>query len=242
MRTADLRFRTKDLTKTTQRIEEMTRNYGGFVAKSEQRSSVESTNTVSISNDSLLENTIYTLQTELLLRIPNKYFDTLLLKVQPMIDFLEHRSLTADDVSLSMLTNRLRTQRSRQLAQHLRQAVDKNGKKLGEVVTAENILAETQNEGDEAAVSNLSLQDKVDFCTVSLNIYQRKQVQQRMIADNSRYENFRAPFFSRLWEAIANGWFGFLEIIVGLSNIWTLLLLGVGGWFAWRKLRKQKIK
>ena len=239
MRTADLRFRANDVSKTTQKIEEMTRGYGGFVSKSDLQSSVESRNTVSISNDSLLESTIYVLQTNLSLRVPNKYFDTLLVKIQPMIDFLDHRQLTADDVSLSMLTNKMRTQRSRQLAQHLRQAVDRNGKKLNDVINAENAVAETQNEGDAAAISNLNLQDKVDYCTVSLNIYQRQLVQQRMIGDNSRYANFRAPFFRSLWEAIVYSWFVFLDVVIALMSLWIWLIIVGVGIFAWRKWRKQ---
>ena len=239
MRTADLRFRTNDVAKTTQKIEEMTRGYGGFVSKSDLQSTVESRNTVAISNDSLLESTIYVFQTNLSLRVPNKYFDTLLVKIQPMIDFLDHRQLTADDVSLSMLTNKMRSQRSRQLAQHLRQAVDKNGKKLNEVANVENVIAETQNDGDAAAINNLNLQDKVDYCTVSLNIYQRQLVQQRMIGDNSRYENYRAPFFRSLWEAITNCWFVFLEVVIALMSLWIWIIIVGAGVFAWRKWRKQ---
>ena len=116
IRAAELRFRVTNVKTATERIEGLTRMYGGFVARSEQQSQVSLVTSAPISSDSLLEKTLYTVSSTLSLRIPNVYFDTLLAKLQPMTDFLEYRRVSADDVSLSLLTNSLRAKRSRRIS------------------------------------------------------------------------------------------------------------------------------
>ena len=240
MRAAELRFRVNDVKNATERIEGLTRAYGGYVARSEQKSEVSLVTSASISNDSLLEKTLYTVTNSLSLRIPNAYFDTLLVKLQPMTDFLDYRRLSADDVSLSLLTNSFRAKRSRELAGHLRSAIDKSGKKLGEINDAETALAETQNTADESEIQNLHLKDKIDFCEVQLNIYQRRVKMERVIADNSKVEKFRSSFFARFWAAISNGWMNFWDLVVVLSEAWVFwLILFGGGYFIWKRMKTK---
>ena len=240
IRAAELRFRVTNVKNATERIEGLTRMYGGFVARSEQQSQVSLVTSAPISSDSLLEKTLYTVSSTLSLRIPNAYFDTLLAKLQPMTDFLEYRRVSADDVSLSLLTNSLRAKRSRELAGHLRQAIDKNGKKLSEINGAETALTDTQNAADDAEVRNLGLKDKIDFCEVQLTIYQRQMQMERVIGDNSNVEKFRPPFYARLWDAVRGGWIGFWDLMVELSRAWVLwLVLGGIGYFIWKRRRKN---
>ncbi len=240
MRSAELRFRVKNVKNATERIEGLTRMYGGFVSRSEEQSQIMRVTSAPISNDSLLEKTLYTVSNTISLRVPNAYFDTLLHKLEPMTDFLEYRRLSADDVSLSLLTNNLRAKHSRELAGHLRNAIDKSGKKLNEINDAEQALNDTKNEADAAEIKNLNLKDKIDFCEVRLTIYQRQEKMERIIADNSNVEKFRPSFFSRLWEAISNGWLDFWDLVIELSRVWVVLLVFIGGGFLiWRRLKKK---
>jgi putative ubiquitin-RnfH superfamily antitoxin RatB of RatAB toxin-antitoxin module len=239
MRSAELRFRVKNVKNATDRIEGLTRMYGGFISRSEEQSQIAHVSSAPISNDSLLEKTLFTVSNTISLRIPNMYFDTLLHKLEPMTDFLEYRRLSADDVSLSLLTNNLRAKHSRELASHLRNAIDKSGKKLNEINGAEQALTDTQNAADDAEIKNLHLKDKIDFCEIRLTIYQRQEKMERIIADNSKIEKFRPSFFFRLWEALSNGWFGFWDMIVGLSEAWVaLLFLFGGGFLLWKRFKK----
>ncbi len=241
MRSAELRFRVDDVKETTERIEGLTRIYGGFVSRSEQQSQVTMVTSAPISNDSLLEKTLYTVTNNISLRIPNVYFDTLLVRLEPMIDFLEYRRLSADDVSLSLLTNSLRAKRTRDLAKNLRKAIDKNGKKLGEVNDAEHTVADMETNADNAEVRNMGIKDKIDFCEVYITIYQRMMQMDRVIADHSNVEKFRPSFFARLWEAIGNGWTSFWDFVISLAEVWIILII-FGGilYFIWKKTMQKK--
>ena len=239
MRAAEMQYRTKSVEKTTELVENWTRQYGGFVLLSALSTSVDNTNTSPVGSDSLLENTIFTIHNTMTLRVPNQYFDTLLNKINGTVDFLELRKLSADDVSLTMLGNKIQTANARTTAQRLRNAIDRSSKKLGEMTEAERIALETQNSADEAAMRNLKLQDRVDFCTVEARIYQRPIVQQRTILNLNKYIDYSPPFFSRVWEAISGGWFAIQEIIIALIHLWFLLPLGAAAWWLVRRWTKK---
>jgi hypothetical protein len=227
MRAADLKYRTPNVEKTTETIENWTRQLGGFVLKSELGTSVDNTTTVSAGSDSLLESTIYTINNNMVLRVPNQYFDTLLVRMKGTMDFLEFRKITADDVSLSMLGNKMRSSNARLMANRMRSAIDRTNKRLGDMTDAERLAYEAQNDADEAAMNNLNLQDRVDFCTVEAHIYQRPVVTQRKIVDLDRYINTSAPFLTRIADAFRGGWFILTEIFFALLNLWFLIPLGM---------------
>jgi CRP-like cAMP-binding protein len=222
LRTAELQYRTQNVQKTTETMENWTRSYGGFVLQSALSTSIDNTNTSPVGSDSLLENTIYTIHNTMILRVPNQYFDTLLTRINGTMDFLELRKISADDVSLTMLGNKIRSSNARQMANRLRGAIDRSSKKLSEMTEAERIALEAQNDADAAAVRNLNLQDKVDFCTVEARIYQRPIVQQRTILNLNKYIDYSPPFFPRVWEALRGGWFVIMEVFFALLSLWFL--------------------
>jgi Domain of unknown function (DUF4349) len=222
LRTAELQYRTANVQKTTETMENWTRSYGGFVLQSALSTTIDNTNTSPVGSDSLLENTIYTIHNTLILRVPNVYFDTILTRINGTMDFLELRKISADDVSLTMLGNKIRSSNARQMANRLRGAIDRSSKKLNEMTEAERIALQAQNDADDAAVRNLNLQDKVDFCTVEARIYQRPIVQQRTILNLNKYIDYSPPFFPRVWEAARGGWFVIMEMFFALLSLWFL--------------------
>lgn len=222
LRTAELQYRTANVQKTTETMENWTRSYGGFVLQSALSTTIDNTNTSPVGSDSLLENTIYTIHNTMILRVPNVYFDTILTRINGTMDFLELRKISADDVSLTMLGNKIRSSNARQMANRLRGAIDRSSKKLNEMTEAERIALQAQNDADDAAVRNLNLQGKVDFCTVEARIYQRPIVQQRTILNLNKYIDYSPPFFPRVWEAVRGGWFVIMEMFFALLSLWFL--------------------
>jgi hypothetical protein len=59
IRTADARFKVKDVAQSTYKIENVTKSCGGFVTLSELRSSVTENDETQVSQDSLLKTTRY---------------------------------------------------------------------------------------------------------------------------------------------------------------------------------------
>lgn len=71
-------------------------------------------------------------------------------------------------------------------------AIDAKGKKLKEIGSAEENLDLKKEQNDLVKIQNLSLNDQINFSTVSLNIYQDESIVQEMIA-NEKSINFYRP-------------------------------------------------
>jgi hypothetical protein len=74
-------------------------------------------------------------------------------------------------------------------------------------------------------VNNLKTDAAVKYSTIILSFYQDKTISKQLIA-NDDPSAYHPPFFSRLLMALANGWYMFAEIILGLANLWMFLLAG----------------
>jgi hypothetical protein len=47
-------------------------------------------------------------------------------------------------------------------------------------------------------------------------------------------------FWERLKQSLANGWSGFVELILFLVRIWPLWLIGTAGFVLWKKRKKKR--
>jgi hypothetical protein len=140
IRTADVKFRVKNVTQSTYAIENATIKHGGFVIYTNLQSSIYKRETSKISQDSLLETTKYSIENNITIRVPNTQLDTVIKTIAKQIDFLDYRLIKADDVSLQLLSNELAKNRLRSSVNRVANAIDSKGKKLNQIVTSEDIL------------------------------------------------------------------------------------------------------
>lgn len=172
IRTANLSFKVKDVAKSTSAIESTTNQFGGLVTHSNLETTVTHRDETQFSQDSTLVSTRYAVEGNLTLRVPNAKLDTVVKSIAKEIDFLDLRVIKADDVGLQLLSNELAQQRNNQQQRRIAQAIDSKGKKLNQILTAEDALAGKNENYDQAKLSNLALKDQVAFSTVTLKIYQ----------------------------------------------------------------------
>ncbi|WP_394773389.1 DUF4349 domain-containing protein, partial [Flavobacterium sp.] len=141
IRTADIKFKVKNVVKSTYAIENATQKFGGFVTYTNLQSNIHDQIKAKISQDSTLETTKYTVENNITIRVPNKQLDTIIKTIAKQIDFLDFRVIKADDVSLKMLANQLSQKRSSTTEKRIEKAIDSKGKKINYVMEAENSLS-----------------------------------------------------------------------------------------------------
>ena len=91
-------------------------------------------------------------------------------------------------------------------------------------------------------MQNLSIDNRVKYSTITLKFYQDNTIKTTIVANDDIYD-YKPAFGNRLWMGIINGWTIFKELIIGLANVWALILLGIGAFFLIRHfIRKDKIK
>jgi hypothetical protein len=227
IRTADLKFKVKNVIKATYKIEDITRNFDGFVTYTNLFSSIDNRNVIPVSADSSIETTFYTVQNEMTLRVPNVQLDTTLKTIAALIDFLDYRVIKADDVALQLLSNQMTQSRVGKHEERLINAIDNRGKKLNETTNAEENLLNKQEESDNAKIANLSLKDQINFSTIKLSIYQRQSVKREMIEGNKIIESYEPNIGLQLKDSIKFGWTMLEAVFLFIIKLWGLIVFGI---------------
>ena len=88
IRTADIKFKVKNVPKTTYAIEDATTKFGGFVTYTNLESKISNQDETKVSPDSTLITTKYTVENNITIRVPNTRLDTVIKTIAKQIDFL----------------------------------------------------------------------------------------------------------------------------------------------------------
>lgn len=236
IRTADLKFKVKSVIQSTYDIESITCRNGGFVTYTNLTSIINNVTKIAVSNDSSVETTYYTVSNSITLRIPNTKLDTTLKEIANNIDYLDYRIIKAEDVALQILSNNLIQKRTLKNEERLTNAIDNNGKKLNDLVAAEEILLNKQQQADNAIISNLSLTDQINFSTINITIYQRQTINRELISNDKNIDSYEPGFRSKLLDALNFGWHMLETFIVFLTKLWALLLFAILIYFIYKKV------
>ena len=239
IRTADVKFKVKNVAKSTYAIEDATSKFAGFVTYTNLQSTIYEEDKTKVSQDSTLVTTKYKVENNITIRVPNTKLDTIIKTIAKQIDFLDYRIITADDVSLQMLSNEMAQKRSNSSEKRLEKAIDSKGKKLNQIVDAEENLDLKKEQNDASKIQNLSLNDQVNFSTITLNIYQDESIKQKMIANEKSINSYRPNIGLQILDSLKTGWFMFESIIATIVLLWPLFLIGVLGFFGYKKFIKK---
>jgi hypothetical protein len=241
IRTADMRFRVADARTATLRAEAITQYFGGWVTQSNLVSTTNRVEVTPVSPDSALERTFYTVTSDLTLRIPQKQLDTTIKSIARLIEYLDYRSIGAEDIALKNLAESLKQKRNQEHDRRLREAVDTRDSKLSGVADVEAARLHAQINADQALLNKLTLKDKVEYSLVTVHLYQREAVLAEMIANHKNIDAYRPGFFSRLGTSLAAGWASFLDFLIELLRAWpVLLLIGTAALVVYRKFFRKK--
>lgn len=240
VRTADLKFKVKNVAKSTYAIENIVSKNGGFVTFTDLKSNINEKSETKISQDSTLETTRFTVDNTITLRVPNTQLDTVLKSMVKEVAFLDSRLIKSDDVALQLLSNKMAQKRLASHQKRLEKGIDTKGKKLNDITNAEDKVLGRETENDETVLQNLSLKDQVNFSTVTLYLYQRESVLQEIVANEKSINAYRPHIGLQIWDSLKTGWFMFEAIVSFIIQLWALLLLAVLGVFAYRKFVKKQ--
>jgi hypothetical protein len=235
VRTADIKFKVNNVEKSTGKIEDATTKFGGFVTYTNLQSTILEEDKTKISPDSSLISTKFKVENTITIRVPNTKLDTVIKTIATQIGFLNYRIIKADDVTLQMLTNKMAQKRSSISEKRIATAIDSKGKKLNQIIDAEGNLDAKKEANDAKTIENLSLEDQVNFSTLSLQIYQDESVKQQMVANEKSINTYRPNIGLQIWDSIKTGWFMLENIISFIVVLWPFALIGTLGFWGYKK-------
>jgi len=234
VKTADMRFRVKDVQKTKEQLSKTIKAEGGTVAEFSIESIIQETDKVKQSTDSLKEITSYRTQGYLVAKVPSDKLDDFTNTIAKMAVFVDNQSMKMDDQSMAYLSNKLK-------AQNRIDAIEK----INKVASKKSANVESslfiKDDYVDKRIENMQIDSRVKFSTITLNFYQDNTVKTMVVANDNLYD-YRPSFMNRLWLGIINGWTIFKEIIIAISNLWMLILVGIATFLAIRHLiRKERL-
>ena len=231
-KTADMRFRVKDVQRTKEDLSTTIRKQGGLVMEFNINSSIQNSEKVKFSSDSLKEITAYRTDGYLVARVPSDQLDDLTNEVAGMAVFVDNQSLKMEDKSMDYLENKLKAENRIEAVERINKVATK---KSANVETSLNI----KDDYVDRKIENLSIDKRVKYSTISLSFYQDNTIKTMIVANDNIYD-YKPDFFRRLGLNLLDGWMYFKEFILFLSKLWMFVLAGVAAFFVIRYYTKKQ--
>ncbi len=243
IRTAQANFRVKDVYRSALAIEDVAAAQGGFVVNNDISAQTLNVQRRPKGDGMLIELAEYAVRGTLTVRVPSDNTQAFLRAIANQMEFLDQRNFQANDAQFQLLRQKLAYQRNQQAQQELGQAVQQGGKLIdkSDVIAARS---SAKLDRDEALISQKEFEDKVEFSTINLSLYQLSKIRQTELTDVEAVFRQNSPgFFTRLGNALRTGWYGVLDVFVALMNIWPFwLLVGIGVVVVRRYLAARKAR
>jgi Domain of unknown function (DUF4349) len=233
----------KDVYTSALAIEDVAAQQGGFVVDNDIAAQTLSVQRRPAGDGKLLELAEYTVRGTLTVRVPSDKTQTFLRAIASQMEFLDQRGFDAADAQFQMLRQQLAYQREQQAQLELGQALQ-SGDRLDR--KADVIAARTGSklQRDEALIQQKEFEDRVAFSTINLTLYQLSKIRQTEMVDvEAVFEKHSPGFFWRLFSALRVGWYGLLDLLLALLQVWPLWVavgLGVYGLRRWNNARRGK--
>ncbi len=212
IKTAQLKFETKDLELTYKNILSTLKKHGGYV------------------QDDNVHTSYNTVTRHLTVRIPTSGFQPTLNTISKDVSFFDTKRISSIDVTEEFIDIEARLKAKRTLEKRYLELLNK-AKNVKEILDIERELSKIR-EAIEAKQGRLKyLKNKVALSTIDIDFY--KLTANAPVASS---------YGTKMWNAIKGGVDGVSIFILGILYIWPLVLIVIIGLFLLRKRLKKRKK
>ena len=216
--TANLRFQVVDVDTSTKAIQRISDRFGGFISRMD------------------LESSHYRVTNTIQIRISNDRFDELIKAFKNESIHMDELKIHSSAVTEEFIDIRSRLKTKKDVRDRYIDVLRNKTGKVKDIIAAEEVIRKITEEIEAKEGRLRYLQDKVNFSTVTVTIYQ-------VVEYKPKPTIYEKPYVKKLVEGLKHGWFIVTTFILILANIWPLILLiGLGLWkrkWLLRKLRGQ---
>lgn len=214
IKSANVRYKVKSVKEATKRIKNIAQRNGAYVS------------------DLRFQNNLYKIENRFTIKVPQKYFDKVMDSVNTVVEFVEYENITTKDVTEEYVDLETRLKTKLEVKGRCETILRKNAKTVEEILQTEEKLRVIQEEIEAAQGRLKYLTNKVAFSTIQIDLYET-------VDYKPEPESYTKTFWSKTLEGLANGWCIVEVIIIGVINIWPLLLIFTGVFFFIRKRLKK---
>ena len=213
IRNADISIQVDDYPKGREALGQLVQSHGATLAsESEQRSS-------------------YRIENHLVIRLAPEKLDSFVIGLEQLAIHVGRKNISSRDVTREFVDTETRLSAKRAALDRYREIL-RSAKNVQEILAVEQQIRQIIEEIESTEGQLRYLRDQVQLSTVNLHMYQ----------EFDRPDVARPSFWKRIGRGFAQGWFTFLDIIVGLVYIWPMAL-GIAAlvwWIVWRARRRKR--
>ncbi len=229
IKTADVNMEVKNVYESTISIEKYLKENGGFVTNSNLRSNIVSEDSYDISSDKAMLIKKYNTDNQMQVRVPTEKLGDFLQFIHKQNLFLNHRIITAEDVTANIKLAKLEEARIKKTEGNISKI--KNDK--DKVQLADQNLSEN----NQQKVANFDMEDQLKYSTVDIYIKEPKtQIAEIEITNTNSIDNkYKYNFFFEAKNAMVDGYYFIQETFIFLLRFWAFFLVGGIGFYFWKK-------
>lgn len=211
VREAQVNFTAKDVVKTALEIDKLTFQAGGFIEQKNISFDVLDKQTQKIGDGKIRVFEKVDPHAEIIVRVPSDKAAVYVNQLLPLMYFLNQQQYSAKRFELKLLEEKM--------AQTQTVPSDTKQAQLNEI----------------SRLTQLEVQDRVRFSTISITIKQPAMVRESLDVDVDAVARLNGDgFWKRAWEGVQYGWQFILDLLVILVTIWPLYLLIMVGCIIYR--------
>lgn len=200
IRTGDVKFKVNSLEKSTKIIQALTQKCNGFIASMNQN------------------NSNYLASNVLSVRVPIDQFDYFLFQMKEEALYADYIRVNAKDVTEEFIDIEQRLKNKKEVQRRYIEILQNKAKTVEDVLAAEEKIRVIQEEIESREGRLRYLKDNIALSTIDIEMYQEiEQVEAAVV--------YEKGFLAKAKDGFVNGWNFILELLVGLINIWPVLLI-----------------
>lgn len=232
IKTADVNMEVKDVYNATIAIEKSAQDLGGFVTKSNLQSNVVYENTYNTSDTEAMLIKKYKNENSMQIRIPTEKLGEFLTFINTNKLFLNSRSINAEDVTANIKYSELEAKRNQKTSENIEKIKTNKDK----VTLDDNNMSEENLQ----KLNTMSMADNLKYSTVDIYIKEPKlRIAEIAVTNTDSIDNkYKYNFIHDAKDSFVYGFYLIQRIIVGLINIWPIVLI-TGGLFYFLRKRKS---
>ncbi|WP_185248670.1 DUF4349 domain-containing protein [Chryseobacterium bernardetii] len=234
IKTADINMKVKDVYNATIAIEKSVQDLGGFVTKSNMQSNVAYEDTYNTSDTEAMLIKKYKTENTMQVRVPTEKLGELLTAINTNKLFLNSRTINAEDVTANIKYSELEGKRNQKTSENIEKIKPNKDK----VTLDDNNMSEANLQ----KLNTMSMADNLKYSTVDIYIKEPKlRIAEIAVTNTDSIDNkYKYNFIHDAKDGFVYGFYLIQRIIVGLINIWPIVLIAGGVIYFLRRRKSNR--
>lgn len=213
IKSAKTKYKVKDVKESTKEIKKLANKYGGY-----------------ISNLSY-QNNLYRIENNFTIKIPRDYFDVFLDSIHNYIEFVDYENIITKDVTKDYFDASSRLKTKEEVKKRYEEILRKKAKTVDDILNTEEKLRIIQEEIDATKGKLNYFKNRISFSSIEIELYEE-------VDYKPAPKTYNKSFLSETKDGFKNGTAIISKILIGIVNIWPLLILGIGIFLIYKRRKK----